>query len=498
MENYLLQIVDVSKSFTGVKALDKVSLNVRPGSIHSLMGENGAGKSTLMKCLFGIYTADSGEFILEGKKVNFSSAKQAMENGVSMVHQELNQVHTRSVMENIWLGRFPGFPPIYVSHKKMYSDTLEIFKNLDIQIDPKAIIRTLSVSQRQMVEIAKAVSHNSKVIVFDEPTSSLTEVEVEHLFRIITNLRNKGCAIIYISHRMNEILRISDEVSVMRDGKLVDTSPAASLTTNKIITMMVGRELNNVFPPKDNIPGEAVFKVEGLTAQYCNLKDVSFELRKGEILGVAGLVGAGRTEMLESIFGLVTLKSGKIYNNGAEIKTGKPSRAMKHGLAMVTEERRATGIFGILSVRDNIAVANIKKYKQMHLYISDKKMSADADWAIKALRIKTPDQRTLIRSLSGGNQQKAVFGRWLLTNPEVLLLDEPTRGIDVGAKYEIYQLMIDLAKQGKSIVMVSSELEELLGVCDRIIVMSGGCKTGDLETRATNQEEIMTLAAKCV
>jgi len=496
MENYLLQIAEVSKSFPGVKALDKVSLNVRVGTIHSLMGENGAGKSTLMKCLFGIYTADSGEFILDGKKVSFANSKQAMENGVSMVHQELNQVHTRSVMENIWLGRFPGLPPVYVNHGKMYRDTLGIFKDLDISIDPKAIISTLSVSQRQMVEIAKAVSHNSKIIVFDEPTSSLTDVEVEHLFRIINNLRNRGCGIIYISHRMSEILRISDDVTVMRDGKVVNTSPASALTMDKIITMMVGRELSNVYPPKDNVPGELVFKVEGLTAQYRNLKDISFELRKGEILGVAGLVGSGRTELLEGLFGLVTLKSGRIYKNGVEIKTGKPGRAMKHGLAMVTEERRATGIFGILSVRDNIVIANIRNYKRLHLYISGKKINADADWAIKAMRIKTPSRRTLIRSLSGGNQQKAIFGRWMLTNPNVLLLDEPTRGIDVGAKYEIYQLMIDLAKQGDSIIMVSSELPELLGVCDRIMVMSGGYKTGDLDAKTTNQEEIMTLAAK--
>ncbi|MCL2126840.1 MAG: sugar ABC transporter ATP-binding protein [Treponema sp.] len=496
MDNYLLQIVRVSKAFTGVKALDKVSLNIRAGTIHSLMGENGAGKSTLMKCLFGIYSADSGEFILDGKKVNFSSARQAMENGVSMVHQELNQVHTRSVMENIWLGRFPGLPPVYVSHRKMYQDTLEIFKNLDISINPKAIISSLSVSQRQMVEIAKAVSHNSRVIVFDEPTSSLTEVEVEHLFRIIGNLRNQGCAIIYISHRMSEILRISDDVTVMRDGKVVDTLPAAALTTEKIITMMVGRELDNVYPPKDNKPGEVIFRVEGLTAQYRNLKDVSFELRKGEILGMAGLVGSGRTETLESIFGLVTLKSGRIYKNNAEIRTGNSRRAKKRGFAMLTEERRATGIFSILNVRDNITVANTGKYKRLRLYISDKKMSADAEGIIKTLKIKTPGQRTLIRSLSGGNQQKAIFGRWLLTNPDIFLLDEPTRGIDVGAKYEIYQLMINLAKQGKSVIMVSSELPELLGVCDRIIVMSGGYKTGDLDARATNQEEIMTLAAK--
>ena len=498
MENYLLQIIQVSKSFPGVKALDNVSLNVRPGTIHSLMGENGAGKSTLMKCLFGIYTTDAGEYILDGKKVSFASPRQAMQNGVSMVHQELNQVHTRSVMENIWLGRFPGLPPVYVNHKKMYEDTHDVFNKLNISLNPKAIISSLSVSQRQMVEIAKAVSHDSKVIVFDEPTSSLTENEVEHLFSIIRNLRDQGCAIIYISHRMSEILQISDEVSVMRDGRMVNTSPAGDLTTSKIITMMVGRELNNVFPPKDNIPGEVILKVEGLTAQYRNLKDVSFELRKGEILGVAGLVGAGRTETLEALFGLLTLKSGRIYKKGVEIKTGKPQRAKKHGFAMLTEERRATGIFGILNVRDNITVANIRKYKRLHLYISARKMGDDANWAINALRIKTPGQRTLIRSLSGGNQQKAIFGRWMLTKPDILLLDEPTRGIDVGAKYEIYQLMIELAKQGDSIIMVSSELPELLGICDRIIVMSGGFMTGDLDARTASQEEIMTLAAKCV
>ena len=498
MEKNLLEIIQVSKSFPGVKALDNISLSIRPGTIHSLMGENGAGKSTLMKCLFGIYTTDSGEFILDGKKVLFANPKQAMENGVAMVHQELNQVHTRSVMENIWLGRFPGLPPVYVSHRKMYQDTLNIFKELDIQINPNAIIKTLSVSQRQMVEIAKAVSHHSKVIVLDEPTSSLTDVEVEHLFRIINDLRSRGCSIIYISHRMNEILRISDDVSVMRDGKMVGTLPASELTTDKIITMMVGRELNNVFPPKDNVPGETVLKVEELSAQYVKLKNVSFELRRGEILGVAGLVGAGRTELLGALFGLVTIKSGAIYKNGVKIKTGKPKRAMKHGFAMLTEERRTTGIFGVLSVRENVTAANIKKYKRMNLYISGKKMSVDAEWAIKTLRIKTPSQHTHIRSLSGGNQQKAIFGRWMLTNPDVLLLDEPTRGIDVGAKYEIYQLMIDLAKQGDSIIMVSSELQELLGVCDRIIVMSGGYKTGEVIPAATTQEEIMTLAAQCV
>jgi len=495
MEKYLLQIKNVSKSFPGVKALDDVSLNVLKGTIHSLMGENGAGKSTLMKCLFGIYSADSGEFILDGNNFRFANAKQAMDNGVSMVHQELNQVHTRSVMENIWLGRFPG--KFVIDHHKMYNDTLAIFKDLDIPINPKAIIRTLSVSQRQMVEIAKAVSHNSKIIVFDEPSSSLTENEVNHLFRIIFNLRGRGCGIIYISHRMSEILSISDEVTVMRDGKVIATSPASLLTTEKIITQMVGRTLDDVFPPKDNVPGEVVLKVEGLTAQYENLKEVSFELKKGEILGVAGLVGAGRTEILENIFGLATVKSGKIIKNGVEIKNKNSRQAKKHGFALLTEERRSTGIFGVLTIRENTTIANMKKYIN-GFYISNKKLSSDTEWAIKTLKIKTPSQKTKIRSLSGGNQQKVILGRWLLTNPDIFLLDEPTRGIDVGAKYEIYQIMIDLAKQGKAIVMVSSELPELLGVCDRILVMSGGYMTGIVNAKKTTQEEIMTLAAKRV
>ncbi|MCL2163824.1 MAG: ATP-binding cassette domain-containing protein [Oscillospiraceae bacterium] len=497
MEEYLLQIKQVSKSFPGVKALDQVSINVHAGAIHSLMGENGAGKSTLMKCLFGIYSADSGEFILEGKKVSFSSAKQAMEHGVSMVHQELNQVHTRSVMENIWLGRFPiGLTGI--NHKKMYQDTLAIFEDLGISINPKAIIQTLSVSQRQMVEIAKAVSHKSRILVFDEPTSSLTDNEVDHLFRIIFDLRGRGCGIIYISHRMSEILRISDEVTVLRDGKHVATSLASELTTDKIITQMVGRELENVYPPKDNKPGEPVLKVEGLTALYQNLKDVTFELRKGEILGVAGLVGAGRTEMLENLFGLATAKSGRIIKNGVALKNKNTRQAKKSGFAMITEERRSTGIFGVLSIRENTTIANLEKYKVRGLYLSQRKINAATKWSIDTLKIKTPDQRTKLMALSGGNQQKVILGRWLLTEPDILLLDEPTRGIDVGAKYEIYQLIIDLAKQGKSIIMASSELPELLGICDRILVMSGGYLTGVVNARKTSQEEIMALAAKCV
>jgi len=497
MEEYLLEIKQISKGFPGVQALDNVSMNVRAGTIHSLMGENGAGKSTLMRCLFGIYVKDSGEFMLSGRKVDFTSPRQALEHGISMVHQELNQVHTRSVMENIWLGRFPvGITG--VNHRKMYRDTVAIFEDLGISIDPRAIISTLSVSQRQMVEIAKAVSHNSKVLVLDEPTSSLTDVEVEHLFRIIFNLRDRGCGIIYISHRMSEILRISDEVTVLRDGKLVATSKASELTIDKIITQMVGRELSNVYPPKDNVPGETVLKVEGLTALYQNLKDVSFELRKGEILGVAGLVGAGRTEMLENIFGLATKKAGKLLKNGIEIKNRNSRAAKRNGFAMLTEERRTTGIFGVLNIRENVTIASLRNFKVKGIYLSSKKMSVDTDWAIEILKVKTPTQRTKIMSLSGGNQQKVILGRWLLTDPDIFLFDEPTRGIDVGAKYEIYQLMIDLAHKGKAVIMVSSELPELLGVCDRILVMSGGYLTGTVNANETSQEEIMALAAEKV
>ena len=497
MGEYLLEMKGVSKAFPGVQALDKVDLLLRPGTIHSLMGENGAGKSTLMKCLFGIYTEDEGEILLDGKRVKFSNPKQAMESGVSMVHQELNQVHTRSVMENIWLGRFPK-GVLGINHEKMYNDTMRVFKDLDIPVNPKSIISSLPVSQRQMVEIAKAVSMNSKVLVFDEPSSSLTENEVEHLFRIIFSLRDRGCGIIYISHRMSEILTISDEVTVMRDGKLVATTPASQLTTDKIITQMVGRELTDVYPPKDNVPEEVVLEVENLSALYENLRDVSFTLRKGEILGVAGLVGAGRTEILENLFGLATVKSGKIIKNGQEIQNRNSRKAKKNGFALLTEERRSTGIFSVLNIRENTAIANLKSYRKHHLYISDRQMIQDTAWAITAMRIKTPGQNTKIQSLSGGNQQKVILGRWLLNDPDILLLDEPTRGIDVGAKYEIYQLMIDLAKRGKAIIMVSSELPELLGVCDRILVMSGGRKAGEVDAVEATQETIMEMAAKYV
>ena len=498
-QDILLQMVGISKSFPGVKALDNVSLNVHGGTVHALMGENGAGKSTLMKCLFGIYSKDSGHIYLEGKEIDFKSSREALDNGVAMVHQELNQALKRSVMDNIWLGRYPTvMGGLAVNEKKMYEDTMAVFEELGINVDPRRIMSTMPVSQRQMVEIAKAVSYNSKVIVFDEPTSSLTEEEVEHLFKIINMLRDRGVGIIYISHKMAEIKRISDYITVMRDGQWIATERAADLEMNDIIRLMVGRELTNQFPPKTNVPGDVYLKVDGLTGMYNQLRDVSFYARRGEILGLAGLDSSGRTETLESIFGIRTRKEGIISLNDQPCFNRSAGESIKNGFALLTEERRATGIFGVLDIKANTVISSLKRHRRFGLYLSEKTQREDTQHYIDAMHTKTPSQETKIRSLSGGNQQKVIIGRWLLTEPEVLLLDEPTRGIDVGAKYEIYQLILDLANKGKTVIMVSSEMPELLGVCDRIVVMSGGRVAGEVDARNTTQEEIMTLAAKYV
>ena len=497
-QEVLLQMTDISKTFPGVKALDKVSLTVHRGTVHALMGENGAGKSTLMKCLFGMYVKDGGHIYLEGKEINFRNSREALDNGVAMVHQELNQALKRNVMDNIWLGRYPTYGGFAVNEKKMYNDTMAIFDELGIKVDPRRVMSTMPVSQRQMVEIAKAVSYNSKVIVFDEPTSSLTEEEVEHLFEIINMLRDRGVGIIYISHKMAEIKRISDYITVMRDGQWVATERADDLQMADIIRLMVGRELTNQFPPKTNKPGDVYLKVEGVTGMFNQLKDVSFEARRGEILGLAGLDSSGRTETLESIFGIRTRKEGKIFLGGKPCRNRNAQESIKNGFALLTEERRATGIFGVMSIKDNTVISSLKRHRRLGIYLSEKSQRKDTQYYIDAMRTKTPSQDTKIRSLSGGNQQKVIIGRWLLTDPEVLLLDEPTRGIDVGAKYEIYQLILDLANKGKTVIMVSSEMPELLGVCDRIVVMSGGRVAGEVDARDTTQEKIMTLAAKYV
>ncbi|MBR6728029.1 MAG: sugar ABC transporter ATP-binding protein [Clostridia bacterium] len=493
----LLEMRGITKDFPGVRALDHVDLTVRPGTVHALMGENGAGKSTLMKCLFGIYKRDGGEILLEGKPVEFKSPKDALEHGVAMVHQELNQALKRNVMDNIWLGRYPtrlGF----VSEREMYQKTQDVFKNLGLSIDPRRVMSTMSVAERQMAEIAKAVSYDAKIIVLDEPTSSLTEEEVGHLFRIIRTLRERGCGIIYISHKMEEILQISDDITVMHDGTHIATEPASEMTMDKIIRLMVGRELTERFPPKRAVPGEVIFEARGIGSRYAAVKNASITLRKGEIVGLAGLAGAGRSEFLENIFGLSARESGTLWLNGREIYNRTPKEAISNGFAFLTEERRATGIFGILNITENTTLAALKNYRRVGILLSDRARRQDTDKMIDRLSVKTASRSTQIRTLSGGNQQKVILARWLLTTPSILLLDEPTRGIDVGAKYEIYQLMEQLAEDGRSILMVSGELPELLGVCHRIYVMSGGEITGEVDAATATQEEIMALAAKNV
>ncbi|MGL5357314.1 MAG: galactose/methyl galactoside ABC transporter ATP-binding protein MglA [Cetobacterium sp.] len=495
MEGYLLEMIGVSKSFPGVKALDRVNLKLRPQTVHALMGENGAGKSTLMKCLFGIYSKDEGQILLDGKEVNFISAKDALQNGVSMVHQELNQVLQRTVMDNVWLGRYP-LKGIFVDHKKMYDDTIKIFKELEIDVDPKAKVSTLSVSQMQMLEIAKAFSYNSKVIVMDEPTSSLTEKEVAHLFKIIKKLTDRGCGVIYISHKMEEIKEICDDITILRDGGWVTTKSLDGVSTDEIISMMVGRSLTQRFPEKTNNPAEIILKIENLTAKnQPSIKDISFDLKKGEILGVAGLVGSRRTDIVETIFGIREKESGKIKIGEKEIENKSSLEAIKNGFALVTEERRATGIFPQLNIEFNSLISNITSYESKTKLLNSGRMHDDTKWVIDSMRVKTPTQKTPIGNLSGGNQQKVIIGRWLLTSPDILMLDEPTRGIDVGAKYEIYQLMLDLANKGKGIIMISSEMPELLGITDRILVMSNGRLAGVVNTKETTQEEILKLAS---
>ncbi len=492
---WLLEMIDVSKSFPGVKALDNVNLRVRPHSVHALMGENGAGKSTLLKCLFGIYEKDQGKIFFKGEEVNFTSSKEALENGVSMVHQELNLVLQRTVMDNMWLGRYPtkGW---FIDHGKMYDDTKRIFDELDIDIDPRVKVGTLSVSQMQMIEIAKAFSYDAKIVIMDEPTSSLTEKEVNHLFKIINKLKDKGCGIVYISHKMEEIFQLCDEITILRDGQWVATQSLEGLTMDKIIGMMVGRELTQRFPEKTNQPKEVILEVERLTAKnQPSIKDVSFNLHKGEILGIAGLVGAKRTDIVETLFGIRDHSDGVIKLHGKEVANRNAHEAIQNGFALVTEERRSTGIYSRLDIAFNSLIANMDSYKGSMGLLSDNKMKSDTQWVIDSMRVKTPTQQTQIGSLSGGNQQKVIIGRWLLTQPEILMLDEPTRGIDVGAKFEIYQLILELAKKDKGIIIISSEMPELLGITDRIMVMSNGRVAGIVNTKETDQSEILRLAS---
>ncbi len=501
MSEFVLEMRDVCKSFPGVKALDHAQLKLRPGTVHALMGENGAGKSTLMKCMFGIYTMDEGEIYIDGEKTTVRDPLDAWDKGISMVHQELQPIPARTIGENIFLGRYPmkkalGFIPV-VDHDKMYADTAELLKRVRMDFDPKQKLGTLTVSQMQSVEIAKAVAGNCRVLILDEPTSSLTQNEVEALFRIVEDLKKENVAIVYISHKMDEILRISDEVTIMRDGQYIGTWDAKDLTTDFIITKMVGRELTNLYPPRENVPGEVVFEVDNFTSiNPRSFRYAGFNIRKGEILGVAGLVGAQRTELMEGLFGIRSHTTGTIKYQGKELRISRPKDAIDQGVAMLTEDRRGSGIMGVLSVADNISIASLNKYVDHGFVLNTKKINELVEENRKKMNIKTPSGKTLIQSLSGGNQQKVLIGRWLANDPDVLILDEPTRGIDVGAKYEIYCIIADLAKQGKSIIMISSEMGELIGMSDRIMVMCDGRITGFIDGKDANQENIMALATQ--
>ncbi len=497
MSDYILEMVDLNKAFPGVKALDNAQLKVRPGTVHALMGENGAGKSTLMKCLFGIYKKDSGEIFLDGQKVEFNDSKDALDHGVAMIHQELQTIRMMTIAENIFLGQYPLNKFGLVDHQRMNEETKGYLSEIGFNIDPKTLLNELTVSQMQSVEIAKAISHHAKIVIMDEPSSSLTSNEVEKLFDIINNLKSKGVAIIYISHKMDEILRISDEVTIMRDGQYVGTWPASELTTDKIITNMVGRELTSLFPPREPmVSDEEILRVEEFTSPNpLSFKNCSFSLKKGEILAVGGLVGAQRTELMEAIYGIRTKMSGKVFVNNKEIDIKRPQDAIGNGIALLTEDRRSSGIFGVLSVEDNVAISSVDNYVKNGL-LQKSKINDVVTKSINALSIKTPSQKTLIQYLSGGNQQKVIVARWLANNPDVMILDEPTRGIDVGAKYEIYQIIGDLVKQGKSVIMVTSEMAELIGFSDRIMVMCEGRVSGFLDSKEATQEKIMELATK--
>lgn len=498
---YKLELKGVSKSFPGVKALDNVQLAVRPGTVHALIGENGAGKSTLMKCLFGIYKMDEGEVYLDGNKIEVESPDEAMKLGIAMVHQELQPVLARSVAENMYLGRFPvkKYGPLQViDHKTMYEETEKWLKEVNMDFNPKAQLGTLSVGQMQSVEIAKAVSHNASVIIFDEPTSSLSDNEVEALFRIMDMLRKKGVAMIYISHKMDEIKRIADDITIMRDGTYIGTWNADELSTDDIIAKMVGRELTNIYPSKNNNAGEVIMDVKNVSSIHAkSFQNVSFNLKKGEILGFGGLVGAQRTELMEGIFGIRHLASGEINIKGKKVEIKKPVDAMNAGIGMITEDRRGNGIFGCLSIKDNVGVTVYNKFLKAGFILDHNKINKTVDDSITKLSIKTPSMQEHISNLSGGNQQKVIVSRWLANDPDILIMDEPTRGIDVGAKHEIYEIMTDLAKQGKAIIMISSEMAELLGMSDRVYVMCNGKLTGEIDDEADmTQEKVMSFATK--
>ena len=491
----LLEIQGIRKEFPGVVALDNVGFKLRAGTVHALMGENGAGKSTLMKIIAGIYIPDQGVITLKGERVTLKSPIDALNKGIAMIHQELNLMPHMTVAENVWITREPKNAFGFVDHGALYRNTAELFRTLNIDIDPRAEVQTLSVASRQMVEIAKAVSYNSDVLIMDEPTSALTEREVAHLFTIIRSLRAQGKGIIYITHKMNELFEIADEFSVFRDGKYIATKLSTEVTRDDIIKMMVGREITQMFPKQEVPIGEVVLSVRNLGLNGV-FRDVSFDIRAGEIVGMAGLVGSGRSNVAETLFGVTPASAGTIHINGAEVRIDTPAKALACGMAFLTEDRKETGCFLALNIQENMDAAVLNQRYVSGGFVQSRQLGADCIAMAQRLRVKTPNMEEIIQNLSGGNQQKVLVGRWLLTNPKILILDEPTRGIDVGAKAEIHRLVSELAGQGVAILMISSEMPEVLGMSDRIVVMHEGHVTGILDRKDADQVSVMDLAAK--
>lgn len=496
-QEYLLEITGISKSFPGVRALHDINLKVRKGSVHALMGENGAGKSTLMKVLIGLYKPDSGVIKFDGDVVKFQVVQDALKKGIAMIHQELSPVLEMTVAENIFLGREKCYRnSFWINDREMERKTVELLRQLEISIDPKTKMKDLSTAYMQMVEIAKAISYDAKLVIMDEPTSAITEREVEHLFKIIKWLQDKGVTIIYISHKMDEIFRIADEITVFRDGELVWTSLASQTNKDNLIELMVGRELKNLFP-KENCPiGDTVLEIRNFNRAK-KFRDINIKVRKGEILGLAGLMGAGRTEIMESLFGIIPPDTGEVFLNNKKTIIKTPQDAVRNKIAFLTEDRKLSGLYLPLTVKDNMSIVNLNNYLKAGL-INNKNVEKDCQEMVELLTIRTPGLEQEVNNLSGGNQQKVLIARWLLINSDILILDEPTRGIDVGAKAEIHKLMSRLAGQGKAVIMISSELPEILGMSDRIIVMHEGHLTGELNRDEATQEKVMRLATGLV
>ena len=490
----LLQMDGISKSFSGVPALKNVKLEVARGEVHALMGENGAGKSTLMKILSGIIQKDEGNIRLNGALADLRSPKQALDLGISMIHQELNPVRAMTVSENIFLGKEPYYRFTRVLNRRKQRElTRDLFRGMDISINPDRKMEELSVAEMQLVEIVKAVSYNSQIIIMDEPTSAITGQEVAKLFEIIRSLKSKGIAIIYISHKMDEIFRISDTITVLRDGQYIETRPAKELDHDALVGLMVGRKISELFPKVVSTKGEVSLEVEGLTKKGL-FENISFQVRKGEVLGIAGLMGAGRTDVMETVFGFRRADAGTIRIDGREVRIKSPADAIRHRIALITEDRQMKGLNLKASVRDNITLVNLKNFSRFGQVLQFKKENRVADAEMEKLRIKARHRNQIVKTLSGGNQQKVVLAKWLLNDPEIIILDEPTRGIDIGAKAEIYKIIAQLAEQGKTMVMISSELEEILGMCDRVVVLYHGRISAEFERNAFSQEKIIKAA----